>query len=276
MTTLRTIISDVEKLRLAVEVEKIAAEEDTSEWENVINGEVTQADNCVRAAKAWLNDNQKKQNGLEQEEKLQFEVKLYETKLKMQAELEQNTKLTSKDSSETSSEKTPCHSGNMIGMQAKLPKLVITKFNGAYTGRPRFWGQFNENIDKTSIPAITKFAYLHTLLSDKVKHVVEALPFSAEGYNRAKSILLDKFGKQSEIAKIHIREILDLPNISSPSIKQIHEFAEKLSYNVQALKTMKKLDQVNCAVSMTLDKLPKFEATWYDLTRNGKIGISAN
>ena len=62
LTTLRTIISDVEKLRLAVEVEKIATEEDTSEWENVINGEITQADNCVRATNAWLNDNQKKQN----------------------------------------------------------------------------------------------------------------------------------------------------------------------------------------------------------------------
>ena len=94
--------------------------------------------------------------------------------------------------------------------------------------------------------------YLRELLSDKVKHVVEALPFSPEGYNRAKSILL---GKHSEIAKIHIREILDLP-ISSASVKNIHEFAEKLSYNVQALETMKKLEQVNGAVSMTLDKLP--------------------
>ena len=265
LTTLRTIISDVEKLRLAVEVEKIAADEDTSEWENIINGEITQADNCVRATKAWLSDNKKKQNVLELEEKLQFEVKLHETKLKMQAELEQNTKLTSQASSETSSEKTPCESGNMIGMQAKLPKLAITKFNGAYTDWPRFWGQFNENIDKTSIPAITKFAYLRELLSDKVKHVVEALPFSPEGYNRAKSILLDKFGRQSEIAKIHMKVILDLPTISSASIKQIHEFADKLSYNVQALETMKKLDQVNGAVSMTLDKLPKIRG---DLVRS--------
>ena len=252
LATLRTIISDVEKLRLAVEVEKIAAEEDTGEWENDINGEIARADDSVRATKAWLNDNQKRRNALEREEKLEFEVRLHETKLKMQAELEQNAK----QSSQTSCETTPSVSENMIGMQAKLPKLIITKFTGAYTDWPRFWGQFQENIDKTSVPAITKFAYLRELLSDKVKHVVEALPFSPEGYNRAKSILLDKFGKHSEIAKIHIREILDLPTISSASVKNIHEFAEKLSYNVQALETMKKLEQVNGAVSMTLDKLP--------------------
>ena len=47
-----------------------------------------------------------------------------------------------------------------------------------------------------------------------------------------------------------------MPTISSTNIKKIHEFAEKLSYNVQALETMKKLEQVNGAMSMTLDKLP--------------------
>ena len=38
LATLRTIISDVEKLRLDVEVEKLVAEEDTSEWECDVNG----------------------------------------------------------------------------------------------------------------------------------------------------------------------------------------------------------------------------------------------
>ena len=157
--------------------------------------EIAQADDGVRATKAWLDNNQKKRNALEREEKLKFEVRLHETKLKMQAELKQNTKKFSK----TSSEATPYKSGSMIGMQAKLPKLIITKFTGACTDWPRFWGQFQENIDKTSAPAITKFAYLRELLSDKVKHVVEALPFSPEGYNRAKSILLDKYGENPHL-----------------------------------------------------------------------------
>ncbi len=44
-----------------------------------------------------------------------------------------------------------------IPLQAKLPKLTITIFNGSYGDWPRFWGQYSENIDKTSVPLVTKF-----------------------------------------------------------------------------------------------------------------------
>lgn len=64
---------------------------------------------------------------------------------------------------------------------------------------PRFWGQFTETIDKTSVAPITKFSYLRELLDFKVKRTIEALPFTSEGYNRAKSILVEKYGKESEI-----------------------------------------------------------------------------
>ena len=46
---------------------------------------------------------------------------------------------------------------------------------------PQFWGQFTEDIDKSSIAPITKFMYLLELLSPKVEICVESLPFSPEG-----------------------------------------------------------------------------------------------
>ena len=61
----------------------------------------------------------------------------------------------------------PPQSEKMIRMQAKLPKLVISKFNGAFTDWLRFWGQFTENIDQVSIASITKFAYLENCLEIK-------------------------------------------------------------------------------------------------------------
>ena len=57
-------------------------------------------------------------------------------------------------------------------VRAKLPKLVISKFNGDLQGWQRFWGQFTETIDKTTMPPITKFTYLCELLDPKIKHVV--------------------------------------------------------------------------------------------------------
>ena len=86
--------------------------------------------------------------------------------------------------------------------------------------------------------------------------MIEALPFTAEGYNRTKSILKEKFGKDSEIIKAYTKVILELPTLTSTNPKAISDFSEKLTYCVQALQTLNKLEQVKGATLMTLDKLP--------------------
>ena len=76
------------------------------------------------------------------------------------------------------------------------------------------------------------FSYPRELLDSKVKRTIEGLPFTAEGYNRAKSILDEKYGKESEIVKAHSREILELPSVQGANPKKISEFSEKLAYYV--------------------------------------------
>ena len=140
--------------------------------------------------------------------------------------------------------------------QAKLPKLHIKRFEGTYEDWPRFWNSFVEIIDKASMPGVTKFAYLKSYLDHKVKLSIDGLPFTNEGYNRAKSILEDKYGKDSEVVKAYTKQIFDLPTISNSNTRRIHEFSDKLTFCVQSLQTLGKLDQVNGYLSMTLDKLP--------------------
>ena len=153
------------------------------------------------------------------------------------------------------SESAKSSGSSATGLEAKLLKLVITKFNSMFQDWPRFWGQFSEAIDKSSIANVTKFSYLE-LLAPKQRMSIEALPFSTEGYNRAVAILKDKYEKESEIVKAYNKEILELPSISGVDVKAIHRFHERLAYCVQSLQTMGKLDQVNGNVPMTLDKLP--------------------
>ena len=64
--------------------------------------------------------------------------------------------------------------------------------------------------------------------------------------------------------KAYNKEILELPVISGVDVKAIHQFNERLTYCVQSLQTMGKLDQVNGNVPMTLDKLPRIRG---DLVR---------
>ena len=80
--------------------------------------------------------------------------------------------------------------------QAKLPKLVISKFNGLFADWPIFWSQCVEMIEKSIVTRMTKFTYLRQLLDDRVKKTTDALPHSAEGYNRAVMILRIHLGNR--------------------------------------------------------------------------------
>lgn len=88
----------------------------------------------------------------EQEEKMQFEIKLHEKKLKLHEEYQLKTGSQSASAAHETATS-----------QAKWPKLISTKFNGTFVDWPRFWGQYSESIDKSSLPPVTKFTYLREL-----------------------------------------------------------------------------------------------------------------
>ena len=63
-----------------------------------------------------------------------------------------------------------------------------------------FWNKLNKaDIDKTRLPAVTKFAYLKELVDPRLRQGIDGLPFTSEGYERAKNILQTNYGQTSEI-----------------------------------------------------------------------------
>ena len=101
------------------------------------------------------------------------------------------------------------------------------------------------------------------MLKPKVRVLVDGLPFTTEGYERAKNIHKTKYGKDSEVANAHIQSLISLPTITS-SNQKIKEFYEKLVTHVQALGTVGKLKEIKGYVRLTLDKLPSIKS---DLVR---------
>ena len=144
--------------------------------------------------------------------------------------------------------------------KVKLPKLVITKFQGTHLDWQRFWGQFEAEIDKSDINQVAKFSYLKELLVPKVRAVIDGLPFNSEGYTRAKNILMTKYGKPSEVANAHIQCIMGLPVITGTNPTRINEFYEKLVTNIQTLEFMGKEKDIRGYVRLTLGKLPGIRA----------------
>ena len=111
---------------------------------------------------------------------------------------------------------------------------------------------------------MSKLSNQKELLIPRVRLVIDGLPFTPEGYSRAKSVLLGNSGKSTEIAAAHIQCITALPIIQNSHPNQIHDFYEKLVVSVHALDTMNKLKKMNGYVRLTLDKLPGIRA---DLVR---------
>ena len=112
-------------------------------------------------------------------------------------------------------------------MSAKLPKLQISKFKGSHLDWTRFWNQFKAEIDSTNISSITKFSYLKEMMSPQATSLINGLPFSAEGYERAKLILKDKYGKTSEVINAHVQEIMNLTTVSGNNPGRVIQFYEK-------------------------------------------------
>ena len=152
-------------------------------------------------------------------------------------------------------------------VSVKLPKLKITKFEGTALDWFWFWNQFETEINQVQISLISKFSYLEELLFLKVRLLIDGLPFTSEGYARAKSILTSRYGKPSEVAAAYIHCITSLPVILTCNPNRIQEFYEKLTISVQALETMKKLKYIKGYARLTLDKLPGIRA---DLVRLDK------
>ena len=200
-------------------------------------------------AKAREEDELREDN--KRRQRFEEELKLEEAKMQMKHDYEKKLMEESKSSK-----------GNLS--QVKLPKLVITKFQGTPLDWQRFWSQFETEIDKAEIRQVAKFSYLKELLVSKVRMSIDGLPFTSEGYERAKNILKTKYGKPSEVSNAHVQQIISLQTVRGSQPGKIHEFYETLVTNVHALETLGKIKEINGYVRVTLDKLPDIRA---DLVR---------
>ena len=140
-------------------------------------------------------------------------------------------------------------------VKVKFSKLEITKFNGTHLDWTRFWNQFSVETDSSRLASMTKLSYLKEYLEPKVRSIIDGLPFTSEGYNRAKSILEGKYRKPSEVANAHNQSIMNLPYIGNADPYKIHRFYEQLQTNTNTLDTMGKLTKIKGYVRFTIDKL---------------------
>ena len=78
--------------------------------------------------------------------------------------------------------------------------------------------------------SVTKFAYLQELLQPKARVEINGLPLNTEGYEKAKLIIKEEYGKTSEVVNAYVNNIL-IPS-------KVNSFYKTLLFNVQSLETL--------------------------------------
>ena len=251
------IIKGIEELKIQSEKEKLqdgTSIEDVQKWGDDIEGEIDDADSEISYLNQYLAEAEaRSENEKREKEKIllkqQREEELYFEKCK----LEQMASLGPSTDKATKTEQAKVSN-------VKMPKLVITKYVGTYERWLSFWNKFEAEIDSVDLPAVTKFSYLKELLQPHVCDEIDGLPFTTEGYTRAKNILKTNHGNISEIVRAYIKNLQELPTITGRKVNKIHEFIKALSYNVQSLETLGKLSQCLSMVRGIIDKLPGIKA----------------
>ena len=115
---------------------------------------------------------------------------------------------------------------------------------------------FTVEVDNSNISNISKFNYLLELVEEKPREDILGLPHSLDGYNEAKSILQDTYGKDIWVHKALIKDLEGITAIHNTyKIKDVHDFYNKLARTVQTLKTMNKLQTAQSFVYSLMDKL---------------------
>ena len=221
-------MKETERAIKKAEGKKIAdgvSEEELTKWNEEVEECVDYADNKLLDMYCFLKDNERKSEEKRREDILAFErfqaeqrIKFAELQAKAQSEITQASQQTAIYSSAETMPKEK---------MSKLPKLEIAKFNGQTSDWLRFWTQFEENIDKRCISDTNKLSYLHGYLTPKVSGLISSLPHTTEGYEEAKNILKEKYGRPSEMVKGYVREINNLMN-PGRDVKNVHDFADKL------------------------------------------------
>lgn len=194
-------------------------DETVDEWVNITEEKMTRYQEVVDRLSMCLEELQEVKKAVTRKREEEKHEEMFKRRMEEELKIEE-MKLQMKKKSE---EKDIIVNRNI---QVKLPKLELTKFEGTPLDWFRFWNQFETQIDKVEMSAITKFSYLKEFLVPKVRTLIDNLPFTSEGYARAKSILSAKFGKSSEVAAAHIQCITSLPLIPNSNPNRIHEFYE--------------------------------------------------
>ena len=122
----------------------------------------------------------------------------------------------------------------------KLPKLDVPRFDGQLINWSSFWKQFQISVDEqTSLSDSEKLVYLkQALKGGSARSVIEGLSRSGDQYKQAVESLKQRYDRPRILHQSHIQMILDVPNLTEGSGKELRRLHDTIQRHLRALTAM--------------------------------------
>ena len=141
----------------------------------------------------------------------------------------------------------------------KLPKTDLRKFSGEVLDWPEFWDIFRVSIhDNPEIPAVQKFVYLKSLLTDEAAGYVANIKTEEANYEVAVERLKSRYGKDEVQRNRLMSKLADMKSLDQ-SNKAMRDAVDELCATVRALEVQGVTTEQYGALLMPLieSKLPR-------------------
>ncbi|GBM98591.1 hypothetical protein AVEN_215101-1 [Araneus ventricosus] len=122
--------------------------------------------------------------------------------------------------------------------KCKLPEIQLPTFDGNPREWLNFWTQFQKIHEEASIDERDKYQYLiqSTVPGSTPREIVESFPATAENYKKAVEYLKERFGKESVLVQVYIRDLLQL--VISKNKCELSTLYDKLQTRIWSLDSL--------------------------------------
>ncbi|XP_062419395.1 uncharacterized protein LOC134132166 [Pungitius pungitius] len=122
----------------------------------------------------------------------------------------------------------------------KLPKLMITKYDGEISQWQEFWSQYETAIHRNEVLCKTdKFTYLRSYLTGAAARTIAGLTMTDANYDAAIELLQSRFGRKDIVISAHMSKLLNLnPVKRSSDVTALRHLYDECEIQIRSLESL--------------------------------------
>lgn len=122
----------------------------------------------------------------------------------------------------------------------RYPPYALPTFSGDWQQWSSFIDTFNSMFhnEHSNLPLVQRFHYLRSCLVGQASDVIKSIPTTAEHFQYAYDLLVNRYENRSAIIQSHIRSLLKTPKVVTPSCSELQKLHHNVTSNINALKSL--------------------------------------